>query len=100
MVKGDPADVGTMLQPFMRSNCIYISNIAMVPYPGYHTMCPAIGRFSLDDQSCVGLEMDSNYPSEKNSSGSKQAFPTPRSGWAEVHFIACYLLCDEKFSIY
>ena len=31
--------------------------------------------------------------------GSKQAFPTPRIGWVEVHFIACYLLCDENFSI-
>ena len=31
MVKGDPADVHTTLLPFMRSNCIYTSDIAMVP---------------------------------------------------------------------
>ena len=39
-------------------------------------------------------------PSQGITSGSKQAFPTPRIGWPEVYFIACYLLCDEKFSIY
>ena len=32
MVKGDPAAVDTTLLPFMRSNCIYTSDIAMVPY--------------------------------------------------------------------
>ena len=53
MVKGDPAAVDTTLLPFMRSNCIYTLEIAMVPYPGYHNMCPDMGRFSLDDQSCV-----------------------------------------------
>ena len=31
MVKGDPAAVDTMLLPFMRSNCIYTLDIAMVP---------------------------------------------------------------------
>lgn len=55
MVKGGPATVGTTLLPFVISNC-YISDIAMVPYRGYHNMRPDIGRFSLDDQSCVGLE--------------------------------------------
>ena len=55
MVKGDPAAVDTTLLPFMRSNCIYTSNIAMLPYRGYHNMVHEIGRFSLDDQSCVGL---------------------------------------------
>ena len=44
MVKGDRAAVDTMLLPFMRSNCIYTSDIAVVPYPG-----PDICRFSLDD---------------------------------------------------
>uniref|UniRef100_A0A8R7V6M5 Uncharacterized protein n=1 Tax=Triticum urartu TaxID=4572 RepID=A0A8R7V6M5_TRIUA len=38
MVKSDPASVDTMLLPFMRSNCIYISDIAMLPYHGYHNM--------------------------------------------------------------
>ena len=56
MVKGDPAAVDTTLLLFMRSNCIYTSDIDMVPYRGYHNMCPDIGRFSLDDQSCVGLK--------------------------------------------
>ena len=55
MVKGDPAAVDTMLLPFMRSNCIYNSDISVVPYPG-----PDICRFSLDDQSCVGLEIDNS----------------------------------------
>ena len=34
MVKGDPAAIDTSLLPFMRSNCIYTSDIAVVPYPG------------------------------------------------------------------
>ena len=54
MVKGDPAVVDTTLLPFMRSNCIYTSDIAVVPYPGHDI----VGRFSLDDQSCVGLEIE------------------------------------------
>ena len=62
MVKGDPAAIGTTILPFMRSNCIYTSDIAMVPYRGYHNMGHEIGRFSLDDQSCVGLEIDSSWP--------------------------------------
>ena len=66
MVKGDPAAVDTTLLPFMRSNCIYTSDIAMVPYRGYHNMRPDIGRFSLDDQSCVGLEIDSSWPFPEN----------------------------------
>ena len=66
MVKGDPAAVDTMLLPFMRSNCIYTSDIAMVPYRGYPNMRPNIGRFSLDDQSYVGLEIDSSWPFLEN----------------------------------
>ena len=66
MAKGDPAAVDTMLLPFMRSNCIYTSDIAMVPYLGYHNMCPDIGRFTLDDQSCDGLEIDSSCPFPEN----------------------------------
>ena len=57
MVKGDPAAVDTTLLPFMRSNCIYTSDIAVVPYPG-----PDICRFSLDDQSCVALDIDNSWP--------------------------------------
>ena len=52
MVKGDPTAVDTtLLVPFMRSNCVYTSDIRVVPYPG----TDIVGRFSLDDQSCVGL---------------------------------------------
>ena len=59
MVKGDPTTVDTMLLvPFMRSNCIYTSDIAVVPYPGRDI----VGRFSLDDQSCVGLEIYNSWP--------------------------------------
>ena len=47
MVKGDPTTVDT----FMRSNCVYTSDIWVFPYPG----TDIVGRFSLDDQSCVGL---------------------------------------------
>ena len=57
MVKVDPAAVDTTLLPFMRSNYIYTSDIAVVPYPGRDI----VGRFSLDDQSCVGLEIDSSW---------------------------------------
>ena len=57
MVKGDPTAVDTTLLPFMRSNCIYTSDIAVVPYPGRDI----VGRFSLDDQSCVGLEIGSSW---------------------------------------
>ena len=62
MVEGDPAAVDTTLLPFMRSNCIYTSDIAMVPYRGYHNMGHEIGRSSLDNQSCVGLEIDNSWP--------------------------------------
>ena len=64
MVKGDPAAVDTTLLPFMRSNCIYTSVIAMLPY--HRTMGPDIARFSLDDQSRVGLETDSGWPFPEN----------------------------------
>ena len=47
MVKGDPTAVDT----FKRSNCVYTSDIWVVPYP--HT--DIVGRFSLDDRSYVGL---------------------------------------------
>ena len=57
MVKGDPSVVDTMLLPFMRSNCIYTADIAMVPYP-----TPDICRFSLDDQPCVALDIDNSWP--------------------------------------
>ena len=57
MVKGDPTAVDTTLLPFMRSNCVYTSDIWVVPYPG----TDIVGRFSLDDQSCVGLEIDSSW---------------------------------------
>ena len=33
MVTGDPDAVDTTLLPFMRSNCIYTSDISVVPYP-------------------------------------------------------------------
>ena len=52
-----PTAVDTTLLPFMRSNCIYTSDIAVVPYPGRDI----VGRFSLDDQSCDGLEIDSSW---------------------------------------
>ena len=58
MVKGDPTAVDTTLLPFMRSNCVYTSDIWVVPYPG----TDIVGRFSLDDQSCVGLEIDNRWP--------------------------------------
>ena len=62
MVKGDPTAVDTMLLPFMRSNCVYTSDIWVVPYPG----TDIVGRFSLDDQSCVGLQIDNGWPVSKN----------------------------------
>ena len=62
MVKGDPTVVDTMLLPFMRSNCVYTSDIWVVPYPS----TDIVGRFSLDDQSCVGLEIDNGWPVPEN----------------------------------
>ena len=62
VVKGEPATVGTTLLPFMRSNCIYTSDIAMVPYPSYHNMRPDIGHFSPDDESCIVLDIDNSWP--------------------------------------
>lgn len=62
MVKGDPTAIDTTLLPFMRSNCIYMSDIAVVPYLGHDI----VGRFSLDDQSCIGLETDSSWPFPDN----------------------------------
>ena len=62
MVKGDPTAVDTMLLPFMRSNCIYTSDIVVVPYPGRDI----VGRFSLDDQSCVGLQINNGWPVPEN----------------------------------
>ena len=63
MVKGDPTVVDTtLLVPFMRSNCIYTSDIWVVPYPG----TDIVGRFSLDDQYCVGLEIDNGWPILEN----------------------------------
>ena len=63
MVKGDPTAVNTtLLAPFMRSNCLYTSDISVVPYPG----TDIVGRVSLDDQSCVGLEIDSSFPFPEN----------------------------------
>ena len=58
MVKGDPTAVDT----FMRSNCVYTSDIWVVPYPG----TDIVGRFSLDDQSCVCLQIDSGWPVPEN----------------------------------
>ena len=62
MVKGDPTAVDTTLLPFMRSNCVYTSDIWVVPYPG----TDIVGRFSLDDQSCVGLQIDNGWPVAEN----------------------------------
>ena len=62
MVKGDPTVVDTMLLPFMRRNCVYTSHIWVVPYPDTEI----VGRFSLDDQSCVGLQIDNGWPVPEN----------------------------------
>lgn len=63
MVKGDPTAVDTTLLPFMRSKCVYTLDIWVVPYPG----TDIVGRFSLDDQSCVGLNVDNRWPIPENS---------------------------------
>ena len=62
MVKGHPTAVDTALLPFMRSNCIYTSDISVVPYPGNDI----VGRFSLDDQSCIGLEIENRWHVPEN----------------------------------
>ena len=63
MVKGDPTAIDTtLLVPFMRSNGVYTSDIWVVPYPG----TDIVGRFSLDDQSCVGFEIDNRWPVLEN----------------------------------
>ena len=62
MVKADPAAVDTTLLQFMRSNCIYTSDISVVTDPGPDI----VDRFSLDDQSCVGLEIYNSRPFPEN----------------------------------
>ena len=62
MVKGDPTAVDTTLLPFMRSNCVYTLDIWVVPYPS----TDIVGRFSLDDQSCIGLQIDNGWPVLEN----------------------------------
>ena len=58
MVKGDP----TAVDAFMRSNCVYTLDIWVVSYPG----TDIVGRFSLDDRSCVGLQIDNRWPVPEN----------------------------------
>ena len=58
MVKGNPTVVDTLLLPFMRSHCVYTSDIWVVLYPG----TDIVGRFILDDQSRIGLEIDNRWP--------------------------------------
>ena len=62
MVKSDPTAVDTTLLPFMRNNCVYTSDIWVAPYPE----TDIVGRFSLDDQSCVGLDIDNTWPIPEN----------------------------------
>ena len=63
MVKGDPTAVDTMLLvPFMRSNRVYTSDVLVVPYPG----TDIVGCFTLDDESCIGLEIDNRWPVPEN----------------------------------
>ena len=63
MVKGYPTIVDTMLLvPFMRSNCVYTSDNWVVPYPSIDI----VGRFSLDDQSCIGFKIDNRWPVPEN----------------------------------
>ena len=63
IVKGDPTAIDTTLTvPFMRSNCVYTSDIWVVPYPG----TDIVGRFSLDDESCVGFQIDNRWPVPEN----------------------------------
>ena len=69
MVKGDPIVVDT----FMRSNCVYTSDISVVPYPG----TDIVGRFSLDDQSCIGLEIDNGWPFLENHLWFKASISNP-----------------------
>ena len=76
MVKGDPTAVDTTLLPFMRSNYIYTSDIAVVPYPGRDI----VGRFSLDVSLALASRFTIAGPSQRITCGSKQAFPTPRIG--------------------
>ena len=72
----------------------------MVPYPGYHNMRPDISRFSLDDQSCVGLEIDNSWPFPENQLWLKASVSNAEE--VELKFISSlfYLLCEKNFSIY
>ena len=76
MVKGDPTAIDTtLLAPFMRSNCVYTSDICVIPYPGRDI----VGRFSLDDQSYFGFQIDNRWPVPEHL-WFKAAFPTPSIG--------------------
>ena len=91
MVEGDPAAVDTTLLPFMRSNCIYTLDIAVVPYL---VLIYAASAWMISPALVSRLTVAG--PSERITSGSKQAFPTPTSGWAKVHFITLLFVVWEK----
>ena len=80
IVKGDLAAVDTTLLPFMRSNCIYTSDIAMLPYRGYHNIGHEIGASAWMISPTSVSRLTVAGPSETNPSASKHEFPTPRSG--------------------
>ena len=77
MVKGDPTAVDTMLlAPFMRGNCVYTSDISVVPYPG----TDIVAASALMISPALVLRSTIDGPSQRITCGSKQAFPTPRNG--------------------
>ena len=89
MVKGDPAAVDTMLTvPFIRSNCVYTSDIWVVPYPG----TDIVGRFSLDDQSCVGFQDDNRWPVPENHLWFKASVSNAED-WLSLKFISFLVIC-------
>lgn len=85
MVKGDPTAIDTTLLPFMRSNCIYASDIAMIHYHGPDI----VGCFSLNDQSGDGFEIDSSWPFPEN----HLWFKASVGGLVELNFISFLVIC-------
>ena len=89
MVKGDPTAIDTtLLAPFMRSNCVYTSDIWVVPYPG----TDIVARFILDDQSCVGPEIDSSWPFTENHFWFK-ASVSNADEWLSLSSFHCFVIC-------
>ena len=62
IIQAEAAYFNTHIGTVGKHSNVYTSDIWVVPYPG----TDIVGRFSLDDQSCVGLQIDNGWPVPEN----------------------------------